>query len=137
MVFGRVRVTWLVVECIDLLLQTEKIQASGLRQIHVREITATPKGINDHKSGRVARLIAILMAKAVAADHFARRDTTPFSRQATRWWPKWGWFIRRASSAGLLRAKQKAAKIMNGTVGNKGKTVPKVPSATDVKPAAR
>ncbi len=45
--------------------------------------------------------------------------------------------MRRASSAGLLRAKQKAANIMNGTVGNKGNTVPKVPSATEVKPAAR
>ena len=73
-----------MVVCSDLLVQTEKIQASGLRQIHVREITATPKGISDHKSGRVARLIAMLMAKAVAADHLARRDTTPFCRQATR-----------------------------------------------------
>ena len=73
-----------MVESSGSLVQTEKIQASGLRQIHVREMTATPKGISDHESGRVARLIAMLMAKAVAADHLARRETTPFSRQATR-----------------------------------------------------
>ena len=45
--------------------------------------------------------------------------------------------MRRASSAGLLRAKQKAAKIIKGTVGNKGRTVPIAPNVTDVKPAAR
>ena len=63
----------------------------------------------------------MLTPNAIVADHFPRRLMAPFSRHATRWAPNFGWFSSRASSAGLLRAKQKAAKIMNGTVGNKGR----------------
>lgn len=81
--------------------------------------------------------IIMLIVKAMVADHFAVRLTTPFSRQAVKWGPKRGCVNNWDSSAGLLRAKQKAANIKNGTVGNRGKNAPTEPSATDASPAAK
>jgi hypothetical protein len=66
-----------------------------------------------------------------------RRLMLPCSRQARMWGPKRGSATSRASSAGLLRAKQKAASSMNGTVGSKGRKMPIAPSATAVKPIRR
>ena len=98
---------------------------------------AAPTGTSDHGNAKAAKPMAILTPNAMVADHFPRRLMAPFSRHATRWGPNFGWCNSRASSAGLLRAKQNAAKIMNGTVGSKGRTMPTVPTATANTPAHR
>ncbi len=94
-------------------------------------------GTNDHGNVKIAKPIAMLIPNAIVADHFPCRLMAPFSRHATRCAPNFGWFSSRDSSAGLLRAKQKAAKIMKGTVGSNGKAMPAVPKARANKPAQR
>ena len=93
--------------------------------------------MSDQGIAIAANDMAMLTPKAMVADHFARLLITPFSRHATKWCPNRGWAINRASSAGLLRAKQNAANIINGTVGSKGRKMPIVPSATASSPADR
>ncbi len=110
---------------------------SGRVQIHVPPISAAPTGSKNHGKGENAKASTTLNAKAANAAFFPRRLIAPFSRQRRICGPKWRCSSNRASSAGLDRAKQKAASIMNGTVGNSGRKAPIAPSPNDKNPQNR
>lgn len=74
--------------------------------------------------------IAPLTAKANRAAIFPRRLIARRSRQAVKCGFIAGCSTIRRSSAGLLRAKQYAARIINGTVGSSGRITPTAPSAS-------
>src|SRR5690242_11898468 len=61
----------------------------------------------------------------------------PCSRQLRSVGPNWGWFSSQRSSRGDERAKQAAARMRNGVVGNSGRKAPTKPTATSTQPAAK
>src|SRR3546814_6725214 len=110
---------------------------SGRVHIQVPPISAAATGIRHQGKGDRNNASTPLNAKAASAAFFPRRLIAPLSRQRRLCGPKWRCSSNRASSAGLDRAKQKAARIMNGTVGNSVRKEPIAPSPNDKKPTAR
>lgn len=110
---------------------------SGRDQIQLPITSAARIGATDQGQGAKISAINMLSPKAMLAATFPLRLIAPRSRHETMWPPKTGWPSNRASSAGLLRAKQYAARITNTVVGITGSIAPIMARPSDTMPAIR
>ncbi len=119
------------------LFELPRPYCSGRRQIQVPTMSAGTNGDADHGSGSRTSDIAELTANALSAARLPVREIAPVSRHNRIGGPNLGCLSNLCSSIGLLRAKQKAAKIRKGTVGSSGRTIPAPPSPSETKPTVK
>lgn len=102
-----------------------------------RPIHAAAAGMSDQGKASIAKLAATLAAKATSAAHFPDRLIAPPFRQARMCGPNLSFSTSPCSIRGLERAKQKAARMTNGTVGSSGTTSPTAPRRSERSPTLR
>src|SRR3546814_12422607 len=87
--------------------------------------------MSDQGKGEAKRPSTALNAKAASAARLPRREIAPFSRHSLIAGQKRGLSRSLRSSAVLLRAKQKAARMLKGTVGSRGSSSPSPPRSAE------
>ncbi len=112
-------------------------QASGRVHSQGKQMLAAAIGASIHGHGEKTALSTIPAAKATAAITLPRLLIAPRVRHATICGPIRGCPTSHASSRGEERAKQKAAKITSGTVGNSGSNMPMPASNSETQPPIR
>lgn len=108
--------------------------AVGRLSIHQPPMIPTATGKSRIGKGRSSSPAVALATNANTAADLPRLLIAPCSRQAVMCGCIAGCSTMRRSSDGLLRAKQNAARIMNGTVGSNGRITPTAPNASERSP---